>query len=345
VSRILGASDQTGGPAAASASRNLAPRGAFGAQSDHIAQTAPELRTEIHSIKREEQRIRAAIKALEVRLAFLDRLGLRDDAPWFSTERAASFDDWVAKNKAAMEGPGCLRQVIENDLSALRDYLRSLRIDERRLERLEVEAEKARRLNETPAQATHDVARIARKFLRKLKKGKLDKKLLAELEAEMDRALKKHVDAVTGNPSVENIKGALYLIGQCQTLGMGGDRTTAALGEIGVQIAKRAQTAEQEFRRNPTMENFISYMHARGQAQVMGEDPGGPSGPPKRLHGDGSYVTQPRDTLRSLSRFFYGNDGWWDVIVGMNLTTFSSLHLKSSDEPLPPGLRLTIPSR
>jgi hypothetical protein len=31
--------------------------------------------------------------------------------------------------------------------------------------------------------------------------------------------------------------------------------------------------------------------------------------------------------------------------VGMNLTTFSSLHLKSSDEPLPPGLRLTIPSR
>jgi len=332
MSRILGASDQPQRIGDGHLAAHYRVRGTAGTQPTHLPELSLTTKSKLRSIERIQKSIREQIGEIEAQLKSLDERHISDSAPWMSFERASSFEDWVNKNKAAMAQPLSLRAALQNDLQLLRDQMNDLQARARQVERSN--------LRGLALVASGDFERDVTKLIDHAKKtGTLDEHLIAVIRADADRALSQWQAVVDSDPSSKNIRGLLSQVRKGMLVGIDDDATRAALASVGNGVAKNRRFAEQRFRATPTVENLKKYLGKVRESLLLGGE--GMTGVPParaRLRPESSYVVKAGDTLTSISKLFYGAEGFWDSILFANLQVIGK-----DPERLRPGIVLKIP--
>lgn len=363
--KLLGTSDQA--PVSRAASLSGQPpvaRGPAGAP-------GPPARVELGLTMRQKiHRIRAAMANIHRQLDSLDELNAEIPAgQWISLDRATSFEDWIAKCRARSANPLSLRDALEQDLRVLRDELRQLELEARRARG--VASLKAVPLiapppppgagpgagqpsppaagtppkDLPPGTADDFPGDLSRLLDDAHRDGHLDGAQIKRLQKEGEMVLERWRQALGKEPSPENMRGTLKDVADMMKIGLfgggGNGPVESALAEVGGAAVKWSQEAANRFRQQPTLENFKDKYFRIAETQKLGAP--APLGMPagvKRLRTEKSYLVKAGDTLRSISRMFYGEEGVWDQIYWANLDKF--LHT-SNPGALLPGIILVIP--
>ncbi len=333
---VLGLQEQPPARSAGTLSGHPLPaRGPAGGRAAATIQSQINLDPQVRAIRQAQRNVKAHIQALEKQIGDLEARGIPDSQPWLSFERAASFEDWVAKCKARMAKPVSLHDALKEDIETLRTNLKDLQFQLRRAGPGALHRSAAAETR----QFTRDFIGMIR--LAKQHDGVLDAHLIEVIRADARRGIDKWKAALDADPSDENIKGLLSLIRTTQLVGLNDENgDTAALLSFGNAVNRRRTMAEQDFRRRPTGDRFKKYISwVRTQLLLGTEADAAMSPPAQRLHrGESSYTVQKGDSLSSISKRFYGSEGYWDVIVFANLGM-----MRGTAEQLEPGLVLQIP--
>lgn len=153
------------------------------------------------------------------------------------------------------------------------------------------------------------------------------------------------IDAADRNPTVRNVQRMLESWGEFELMGGEGDISERAR-EVAIDGSRKlARAAEFRFRNNPTADNYRLAIDLAAQNQLAGGNVSlSLSQFVSGLHyvGGKKHTVQAGDSLSGLSERYYGNPGFWDVIVEDNLHTFT-VHNVQDPDLLPLGIVLTIP--
>jgi len=169
------------------------------------------------------------------------------------------------------------------------------------------------------------------------RRGELSPAEIEDLAAGAQGVLNRSVAALNANATPENMDKVLKDWSTTQMLG-GGDGDERALQSLAMASAKLEDRADEEFRKNPDMDNFSKLVSAMTVRQSVG---GPERKPPAGFHGakPGTfYVVRPGDTLLIISVKQYGHAKYWDQIYWANLEVIGP-----DAAQVPIGAKLMIP--
>lgn len=163
-------------------------------------------------------------------------------------------------------------------------------------------------------------------------------KAMGRIKGSAERALGDRVNEVAGNPSTRNCRRTIDSLANFQLLGgdTNSEASRRAMGALQRATTQRTHTAERRFRNNPTSKNLERALDEMANNHLLGGE-ADLKRPGWRPAGGLEHTTGPGDTLSRLSKRYYGEWGFWDVIFMANLTV-----IKHPDS-VPRGLVLTIP--
>ncbi len=278
---------------------------------------AGKMSNQLAAIETARQKILKKMRAIREQLKRLQ--GYPSTQPWISYKRASKVSELRSKHTN-------IKDALRHDLLILRSKLRDLN----------------RQAKQTrAAQARANFQTMADRILKEAeKKGYLDPDKQAALIKESERVLRMFVGILAANPSAKNIDSVLGRLGD--TLILGGDsssddcrRAWWALKDAGGKLDKKA---DNNFRKNPTAENFDKLLRKKELSMLLGGkikwEPEGWR--PVKLATP--HIVARGDTLSSIAQRYYGNPSYWDVIYLENSDTIGD-----NPDELRIGLQLKIP--
>jgi hypothetical protein len=274
----------------------------------------------ISSIQKTQLAIRQRIKEIKTPL---DEEAVPQSQSW-KRLKISSFKDLQSDFSARWEG-------LMKDIQTLREHLQDL---VRETERFRPDSESSVSLSSMG----DDFERL---LLNAQKTGKLDPSQLENLRVMSEQHVASWTAVVQANPSLDSMKDLVAHLGVACHLGQSSEVTQDGWVALKDAASKLTQSAEKQFRDNPTTKNFQDYYEkALISLKVGGDGPtlDIPAGV-KRLRPDENvYVVKPGDSLSSISTRFYGTPSFWDVIYMLNRK-----EIGDNPDRLAPNLKLEVP--
>ena len=159
-----------------------------------------------------------------------------------------------------------------------------------------------------------------------------------EAGLEAAKRVERSIEEAKKNPSEKALRGLVGDIAVLQLYGTDEEKEKKGMNaavECGGILKDKSETA---FRSTPTKENFKKLLDREATYQLLGGSGEDPLRGVKRLRPPGPYTVAPGDTLSSISKVFYGNEGYWDVIHMNNVRVIGN-----NPDFINPGITLQIP--
>lgn len=152
------------------------------------------------------------------------------------------------------------------------------------------------------------------------KTGSVPEGDLAGLRAESESVLRRYMNILNSDPSEENIRQTLNNL--VSPLMLGSDILSGTGKEAFDAISKASEKIveknENSFRKNPTTENLDKFLKSKANSQMLG---GGTQELPAGFKpASTTHQVKQGDSLSSISRLYYGNAGFWDMILFANVS-------------------------
>jgi hypothetical protein len=246
-------------------------------------------RKRLQAIRGAQKALQQAIRELQEKLAHVDNMPTTQ--PWITLKRASSIEELRSPHRT-------LKEALEDDLEKLRRELSGLRARERKV------------IREPAMRAKRDFDKRLEKVLRKAEQeGEIDESELVELQEGSLEVLDKFIEILDEHPSTENMRGVLSGMETAFLLGAEPDGAQRALGEASTKLQG---AAENKFRQRPTTDNLEKFLKSWGLTQAVGGEE------QHQRQGwssvDTTHPVAPGDTLAGISRHYYGDAGFWDII-------------------------------
>jgi hypothetical protein len=283
-----------------------------------------QLAGRLKTVQDAQKRISEKMQAIQAQLKKLKNVP--GSQPWISFSRVHKIEDL----KSAFPD---LRAALRHDLLTLKNTMKALKISEKNI--------RTALARKSALQNSKDFKQRLKKVLKEAEKsGELDDKDLNLLLVESEQVLEGIINLLEANPSEDNIE-LLFSEMEVPFL-LGCDSVSGACGRALRSAAKAAKTLyerdEQQFRKNPDVNNFTKMLGSKARGYLVGsefdEKPRNWKGaPPGTVH-----PVAPGDSLSAISQKYYGDPGFWDIIYFENLGIIG-------DDPdvLRVGLHLNIP--
>jgi nucleoid-associated protein YgaU len=276
-----------------------------------------QMSKQLAAIETARQRILRKMRVIREQLKQIQ--GYPSTQPWISYKRASKVSELRSKHTN-------IKDALRHDLLMLRSKLRDLN-------------RQARHTRAAKARANFQT--MADKILKEAeKKGYLDPDKQAALVKESERVLRIYVGILAANPSPKNIDSVLGRLGD--TLIIGGDsssddcrRAWWTLKDAGGKLDKRA---DNNFRNNPTAENFDKLLRKKELNMLLGGKVKWQPEGWRPVNLAKPHTVAEGDTLSSIAQRYYGNPSYWDVIYLEN-----SHIIGDNPDKLRIGLQLKIP--
>lgn len=286
------------------------------------AQSAHRLRT----MRKLQQTISNRIQAVQKQLKEIENYPTKQN--WVSFKRIQTIADLKSPHLS-------LKDALNNDLHVLRTQMKTLKGEVRKLEHM-AKYQHAK-------QASTDLRKRLDEFLkRSVKQGFLEEGELNGLLKDSQGVIRKFLQLLETNPSLKTI-GAVLGEMEIQYV-LGGDVNSGTYLNTWRSLSRASQKlqdkAESNFRRSPSMSNFDKLIHAKQSSMQLGINitlNAKPSG----WHGakPGTFHIVARgDSLSEISKSYYGNRGYWDIIYLENCGIIGN-----NPEILKVGMKLVIP--
>ena len=277
--------------------------------------TNSQTKSRLKAIRNAQQQIAETIKEIQKKLKQVEKMP--SSQPWITLKWASTVEELRSPHRS-------LKDALEHDIRSLKDQLRNLKLRKRIV------------IRQNAIGASKDFKKRLEDTLRKAENtGQLDDAELAALQKESLEVLNKFIDILDGDPSLENMEGVLSEMEIPMLLGADSEsgRAMQSLGEVS---SKLQDAAEITFRRNPKAANFEKFLHSRSLTQQLGG-----SDQPKRQGWksvDTQHTVAPGETLSGISKQYYGNPAFWDLIY---LENYGSIG--DNARSLRIGVELSIP--
>lgn len=271
-----------------------APPTIQGAATKPAGSTKSQARKRLKTIRSAQKQLAQTIRQLQEKLRQVKQMP--SSQPFITQKRVNSIKGLGGTRKS-------LKEALEDDLRTLRKEMRNLKKRERWV------------IRGPAVRARKDFRKRLEEALRRAEaSGGLDDAELEALQKESAKVLDKFVDILDANPSVENMESVVVEMETTLWVGADSDRAQQSLG---VAATKLQNTAEGDFRRRPTTDNFVKYLNSMELTQAVG-------GIDKAVRQgwksvDTTHPVAQGDTLASISKRYYGDPGYWDIIYLENL--------------------------
>jgi hypothetical protein len=284
----------------------------------------PQLAGRLKTVQDAQRRISEKMQAI---LAQLKKLkNVPGTQPWVSIGRVHKIEDL----KSSFPD---LRTALRHDLLILQNTMRALKVSEKNI--------RTAMVRKRALQNSSDFKKRLEKVLREAeKRGELDDKDLNLLLVESEQVLEEFINLLEANPSEENIE--LVFSEMEVPFLLGCDSDSGACGKALRSAGKAAKILyekdEQRFRKSPDVNNFGKMLNSKARGYLVGaevdqEPKNWKSAPPGTVH-----PVATGDSLSAISKKYYGDPGFWDIIYMENLGMIGD-----NPDVLRVGLQLNIP--
>jgi nucleoid-associated protein YgaU len=272
----------------------------------------------LHHIRDEQKRIRTKIDKINKQLKRLE--SVPGAQPWISFHRVQTIEE--------LKSPfPTLKDALKHDLTVLKSKLRDLN----RMA-LATRVQAANRARE-------DFRREAYEKLKEAEKdGGPTESELADLRSKAESVLKRYVNILKVNPSEKNMENVLANLEAPLVFGSDSDSGVAgeAFHELSSASEKLVTQREKEFRRTPTSENFDKLLGDKERAMLVGGKT--QDRPANFKPANTTHIVARGESLSEISRRYYGNQGYWDVIYMENYGVIGN-----DPDTIQAGITLQIP--
>jgi hypothetical protein len=283
-----------------------------------------QLAGRLKTVQDAQKRISEKMQLIQAQLKKLKDVPVSQ--PWVSFGRVHKIEDL----KSSFPD---LRTALRHDLRILKNTMRTLKVSEKNL--------KTAMVRKTALQDSRDFKKRLEKALKEAEKsGQLDENELRNLLNESEHILEGFVNLLEANPSEENI-GLVFSEMEVPLL-LGSDSDSGKCGRALRAAGKAAKILyerdEQRFRKKPDVGNFSKMLNSKARGYLVGgevdqEPKNWKSAPPGTVH-----PVAPGDSLSAISKKYYGDPGFWDIIYMEN-----SGIIGDNPDVLRVGLHLNIP--
>jgi len=279
--------------------------------------SAGQMSNRLAAIETARQRVLKKMRAIREQLKRLQ--GYPSTQPWISFNRVSKVSELRSKHSN-------IKDALRYDLLILQSELKYLNRQARQMR---------------AAQARANFQTMADRILKEAEKqGYLDQDKQDALIKESERVLGILVGILMANPSGKNIDAVLGQLGH--TLILGGDYSSnecqRALRTLKGAGSKLDKKADEDFRKNPTVENFDKLLRSKESNMLLGGTVKWEPEGWQPVKSTTPHKVAEGDTLSSIAQRYYGNPSYWDVIYLENSGTIGD-----NPDELRIGLQLKIP--
>jgi hypothetical protein len=155
---------------------------------------------------------------------------------------------------------------------------------------------------------------------------------------EAAKRVERSIEEVKKNPSKKALRGLVGDIAVLQLYGTDEEKEKEGMNAAVECGGILKDKSEKTFRSTPTKESFEKLLESKVDYQALGGSEEDPLRGVRRLRPPGPYTVAPSDTLSSISKMFYGSEGYWDVIYMNNVRVIGN-----NPDFIHPGITLHIP--
>jgi len=272
-------------------------------------------------IKAKRYRIKQEIDRVKSLLLQIEQGKISANTPFISTKRVSEVIELRSPYKT-------FKEALQHDLKELQYHFNQLKRD------MVVAKEGIFKMNIANTQLQYD-----RHWKSATKDGVLDQQEIEKGLELAQRALRDCIRLVKVNPSEANIGITLHWMEDALRNGADLDKgdSADALNAIKEASAIRYSQADNNFRKTPSVKNLDRALHELELTEILGAEVSRkPAG--WKPAGNIKHHVRSGDTLSSLSKQYYGNIGYWDIIYFENFGSIGQ-----NPNFLKVGTVLTIP--